>query len=72
VDLSRVNVDYTNGAGTKTRVLQDAAKECAQASGWRYSPDKTKIVLCGSTCEQVKNDPKAVIDIVLGCPSEVS
>ncbi len=41
---------------------------CATETGWQYSPDKKKILLCGAACVNA-SDPDAEIDIQLFCPT---
>jgi len=70
LDYGKVNVRYTNGAGDQNDLPRDpSTSDCNQ--GWQYSTDKTQILLCGSTCDAVKNDPDAKIDILLGCTTVV-
>ena len=38
-------------------------------SGWTYSSDRRKILLCGSDCDRIEQLPDAQVRIVLGCPS---
>lgn len=40
--------------------------------GWQYNSDMTQIVLCGSTCDQVKADPNADIEMAFGCMGTVT
>ncbi len=71
VSYGLVNVSYGKGGATPGETIpQDAA--CA-AEGWRYdsTTKPTKIVLCPKTCEEVRGDPKAKIDILLGCKTEI-
>jgi hypothetical protein len=43
------------------------------ANGWQFaklpdgSKDLSKVVLCGDACRAVQNDPRAQVDVVLGC-----
>ncbi len=73
VDLGKVNVDYfPGGTPDPMPILQDTTQDCAAgAEGWQYSPDNTKIVLCGSICDTVKSDVDARVEIVLGCETVV-
>lgn len=71
VSFGLVNVAYSKGgAPPATTIPQDPA--CKDA-GWRYddASKPTKIVLCPKTCEEVRADPKAKIDILLGCKTEI-
>ncbi|HMI87178.1 MAG TPA: VWA domain-containing protein [Polyangiaceae bacterium] len=68
VDRSKVNVNFTPGAGAAVPILQDNTALCDQgADGWQYADNDAKIILCGPTCAKVKSDPGARIDIILGC-----
>ncbi len=68
----QVNVRYTQGNGGGVIELQRSLG-CKDGVGWDYDdPVKpTKVLLCGSTCSQVKLDGLARIDVVLGCPTQV-
>jgi hypothetical protein len=60
-------------SGTPPKCLPLAAAGCNQ-EGYAYhrredgSIDYGRVELCGSACEQVKADPSAVVDVILGCP----
>lgn len=70
IDYGKVNVIYTpsDGSGPQT-VVQDT-KDCAQANGWQYSPDRKRITLCGQICETVKADVNGSVSIQLGCVTQ--
>jgi len=67
VDPSRVNVVYTDGGGGAHIIPQDPN------AGWTYDdPNQPhRVILHGSACDQVKNDGKASVSIMLGCKTEV-
>jgi hypothetical protein len=66
IDYTKVNVNFTSSAGVVTPIGSDPnATSCEH--GWQYTADKSQIQLCPDTCDLVKNDPDAKIDIVLGC-----
>ena len=72
LDPNKVNVHYTKGDGSAFDILQDTTKACeGGAEGWQYNADKTKIILCGNVCREVKADTGAKVDIVLGCKTVV-
>ena len=73
IDYNKVNVVYTHGDGTKETIPQDTTVDCSdpENAGWQYFDNKTKIVLCGSICEKVKEDSQASISIELGCVTQV-
>ncbi len=67
VNPALVNVQYTKGGTTSAATLpQDPT--CA-GPGWKYDDpaNPTRIVLCPSTCAEVRADFKAKVDILLGC-----
>jgi hypothetical protein len=70
LDLTLVNVVYSPSDGSSPRVLpQDAHAPCDMgANGWQYADGNQKIKLCGQTCDIVRADASARVDVVLGCP----
>ncbi len=67
-----MNIDYTNGAGTVTKITQDPPNTaCADGSGWQYSADGKQINLCGKACTDVKADKAGKIQVLFGCPTQV-
>jgi hypothetical protein len=70
LDPDLVNVVHSPAAGGAPRVIpQDVRAPCdAGADGWQYTDDGTRIRLCGPTCEQVRADRGARLDVVIGCP----
>lgn len=71
VDYDKVNVTFTPSDGPDVPLLQDN-QPCASGSGWQYNADKTKILICGETCDLVKADTKGKITIELGCATMVA
>lgn len=66
LDLDRVNVNYTTGAGQSTPIPRDpSSSDCNQ--GWQFSADKKQIMLCPDMCNTVKKDNGAKVDVVFGC-----
>jgi hypothetical protein len=73
IDLSRVNVVYSPDGDVSAAELvrQDPRQGCDTAEGWQgwqYSPNEDRILLCGQICNRVMADPRARLDVVLGCP----
>jgi hypothetical protein len=66
VQVDSVNVQVTPKDGEPTVVPQDPACE---GEGWRYDDpaNPTTIVLCPATCDALKKDFGAKIEILLGC-----
>lgn len=78
-DFDKVNVQHTSGTGQKD-VLPNKknAAGCGGSPGWYYDVDPasggtpTKIILCPTTCNAVKNDTGAAkVEILLGCKTVV-
>lgn len=66
LDLNRVNVDLVDGDGNPTSIQKaPAGSNCA--SGWDYTPDLSRIMLCPSTCDTFGNTPGATLNVVFGC-----
>jgi hypothetical protein len=65
-----VNVNYTSGSNAPVVIPFDDTGMCAQ--GWQYNAAKTEIILCGSTCDQIKADPNASIQMSFGCQATVT
>jgi hypothetical protein len=66
IDPAKVNVDYTDGQGNKSTVLQDPQ------DGWSYDDPNapTRVILNGQACERFKADSSAKVEIVLGCATK--
>ncbi len=72
IDLGRVNVKVIPGDGSAEKeVLQDNSGDCSQADGWQYNADKTKILLCGESCADVRKDNGAKVTVLFGCETKV-
>jgi hypothetical protein len=65
-----LNVVYSPGDGSPPRlILKDDRVACDRgADGWQLSEDASNIEICGPTCDKVKGDRGARVDVVLGCP----
>lgn len=75
-DYGKVNVQYTpGGGGAPTLFLRypDKASCPASGDGWYYDDNlnPTVINFCDATCDKVKADNSGLIDVLLGCKSEV-
>lgn len=80
-DYDKVNVQYTPGGGGKATVLpqvKGGAAACGSSIGWYYDVDPasgtpTKIILCPTTCNDVKSGSGAgaKVDVLLGCKTIV-
>jgi len=64
-----VNVQYASGSQPAVVIPFNDTATCDQ--GWQYNADKTQILLCGSTCDQIKADPAANIQMFFSCQATV-
>jgi hypothetical protein len=80
VDFKKVNVQFTNGAGTTVTPIGHAPIDgtdgagCDARGGWYYDKDPmtgapTKIKACPATCTMLQTDLDGKVDVVLGCPT---
>jgi hypothetical protein len=72
IDPNFVNILFTPSAGGAPKtILQDAT--CANGVGWYYDnpASPTKIRFCPSTCQTVRTDLGAKVQILLGCKTEI-
>lgn len=67
IDFAKVNVAYTPSSGVKGTV--PSSPDCSFGGGWRYDNPSapTRVELCPSLCDQVRNDEAGKIEIVFGC-----
>jgi hypothetical protein len=75
VDPAKVNVDYVPGDGSSPVSFGQVASKAdrtEQKGGWYYDDPQspTKITLCPSTCTAVQSDPKAKVEVLLGCATQ--
>lgn len=72
VDLSTITIDYTPGGGGAKETFQQVPN-AAQCAPGKFYVDGTarKIVLCPSTCDTVKNDDKAQVQIFFSCSAPI-
>lgn len=68
-DPTKASVTYTNAAGT-TVTLNKQASAAGCGSGWYFDnpTNPSKITLCPTTCNTIKADLGAKINLVIGCP----
>jgi hypothetical protein len=75
VDKDNVAVQYTAGGkgGTPTCFAYDNKPCDGGADGWQFAKksdgtdDHTHIVVCGKSCDTIRADAAAKVDVVLGC-----
>jgi von Willebrand factor type A domain len=72
-DYTKVNVQYASGSapGTLLPNVSDSGA-CSGSGGWYYnvapsSGTPTKIELCPTSCDALKKDANATVDVIQGC-----
>jgi hypothetical protein len=70
LDPTKVSVEYTAGGGQRYAVVLNQSSDCQL--GWHYTDSTySEIEICGSTCEQIKHDPLATMNLYFGCSPPV-
>lgn len=70
-DPGFVNVEVTPGSGKPAVIPQDPS---CKGAGWHYDDpvNPTKIVFCPTSCQAIKSDFNAKVQILLGCQTEIA
>ncbi|MET0386458.1 MAG: hypothetical protein ABW321_10890 [Polyangiales bacterium] len=66
----QVNVQYSVLGGAPSSLLQvSSGAACASSDGWFYDDPAapTRISVCPTTCDDVRADPQASVDVLFGC-----
>jgi hypothetical protein len=73
-DFTKVNVEYTSGAGVSSGVpYVETQAKCGTSSGWFYDVDPVTgatpaaILVCPGTCSTLQGDTNGRVDVVVGC-----
>jgi len=70
VDPTKINVTFTPSTGSAATFKQvPAATDCGASSAWYYDDPTapTRIFLCPTACDTVRDDPNPQIKILIGC-----
>jgi hypothetical protein len=68
LDPNAINVVFTAGNGDMSVLFKDENPKCTE--GWHLSADGKGIELCSASCNKVKQDAKAELELLFGCASE--
>ncbi len=76
-DFDLINVKYVPGSGGAAQTFPHVANQAAcpaNGNGWYYddATNPQNILLCDSTCTEVKGDAKGEVDIVVGCKTIIN
>jgi hypothetical protein len=70
IDVSKTSLYFTAGDQTVWVLTQNLSATCDL--GWHYTDaTKTQIEICGKTCDKIRSDPGASMDVLFGCESPV-
>jgi len=72
-EANKVNVEVTSGGVPSAVGAVANAGECpAVVDGWHYddAANPTKVLVCGQTCDRIKNDTSAKVNVVFGCETK--
>lgn len=70
LDPAAINITFTPGAGSASTFPQVAdATACGNSRAWYYDDpqDPKRIHLCKNACDTVLADPKAKLEVLIGC-----
>lgn len=72
LDPYAVNVVLAKTDGSQSVLAY--SKECSDGSGWRYDDAKApkRILLCGTSCNDVKAEAEGKISIAFGCKTKIA
>lgn len=74
-EVGKVNLQYTTAAVTTPQTVFHIGSlaECPAQGGWYYDDNAkpNQISVCPATCDAIKNDPTAKVDILFGCATLV-
>ena len=78
IDFGKVNVRVQAAAGTGEDIpyVSTAARCDPMRGGWYYDVDPamaapTRVVTCPATCDRLKAEPNAQVNLVFGCKTRV-
>ncbi|MBM4361400.1 MAG: VWA domain-containing protein [Deltaproteobacteria bacterium] len=75
VDPTRVNLTLTPDGEEPQGLLQATSEQTCSVKrgGWYYDDpaNPSRITLCPASCDIVKSDPRAQVDVLIGCKTEV-
>ncbi|HEV8246566.1 MAG TPA: vWA domain-containing protein, partial [Polyangiaceae bacterium] len=64
IDPNLTNLIINWGSGDSSLILPDDVGDCTE--GWQFN-DKGEVVLCSATCDDVKADSGATVQLTFGC-----
>lgn len=67
IDPNKTNVIVSWGSGEKALLLRDDIDDCSE--GWTFNADGA-IELCAASCQRLKSDVGASVDLNFGCAPE--
>jgi hypothetical protein len=68
LDPAKVNVLFSPAGAREEVILRSPGNTCSD--GWQYSPDGTQVLLCGNTCERVR-EGNGSLKLEFGCATTI-
>jgi hypothetical protein len=68
LDPALVNVLFSPDGGERELIARSAGAACNE--GWQYSEDGSQVLLCGSTCDRVR-ESNGSLELEFGCVTRV-
>jgi hypothetical protein len=71
-DPNKVNIRWKTASAETTFARVDSADKC-ELNGWHFdsASDPKRLVACPQTCDRIKSEPNAKLDVLLGCQTLV-
>ncbi len=64
INRENTNLIVTRGNGETVVILPDNQADCSE--GWRFN-DAGDVQLCAASCEEIRLDEKATVQLTFGC-----
>jgi hypothetical protein len=68
LDAAKVNVLYRPLGGDQELIRKNTAATCSE--GWEYSEDQKQVLLCGSTCDRLR-ESNGTVTLQFGCSTQI-
>jgi hypothetical protein len=68
LDPSKVNVAFSPAGGRAEVIPRSPGQSCSE--GWQYSDDGSQVILCGTTCDRVR-DAQGSLSLQFGCATTI-
>jgi von Willebrand factor type A domain len=69
LDPAKVNVLFRPSGGLDEVIAQSVNQRCSE--GWQFSQDGSQVLLCGSTCDRVRDAEQGSLTLQFGCATTI-